>query len=90
MDAEGGLGMVLIRYHYTPDDIKKRGRPSIYGETFRLRENTETKPDVEVRLEHHTSKGELWKVSVARFDNLLIKADAKNKLQNKPVSIFRI
>ena len=77
-------------YHYTPDDIKKRGRPSIYGETFRLRENTETKPDVEVRLEHHTSKGELWKVSVARFDNLLIKADAKNKLQNKPVSIFRI
>ena len=77
-------------HRYSRDDIKKRGRPSIYGEAFRLKEGTDTKPDAQVQLEHSTSGGRLCKVNVARFDNLLIKAKAKNKLQHKPVSIFRI
>ncbi len=87
------LGINRVLYYppvYTPSDITRRGRPPIYGSAFRVAEQQDAIPDESIELQHTTSKGDEWQVTVARFDGLMIKGEAEYGLQDKLFSIFRI
>lgn len=89
--ARLGINRVLYYPHeYKPSDISKKGRPAIYGTPFRLSEKQDAKPDAMTEIQHETSKGTTWTITIARFDGLFVKGKPEFNLQDKLFSIFRI
>jgi len=77
-------------HQYTKSDISKRGRPTIYGDQFSLRDCDHHRIDASDSYIHTNKKGSIWHVTIDRYDNLIMKADAEYALHEKPVSILRI
>lgn len=67
---------------------KRRGRPSVYGEPFRL--NAPPQPDEETQFDRTTSAGKLWIVHVSRWTNLLTRGGKTQQMEKYPFDVVRV
>jgi hypothetical protein len=78
---------VLYRQPIPATEKKTRGRPSSYGERFRL--NTPSLPDEETRFEKITPSGARWIIHLSRWKNLLIRGDRAKRMGKYPFDVVQ-
>lgn len=66
---------------------KRRGRPTSYGELFRL--NSPPPPDEESQIEKTTPSGKRWTIHLSRWRNVLTRGDSSHQTEKYPFDVVR-
>ena len=78
---------VLYRQPLPSDKKKRRGRPTSYGELFRL--GAPPTPDEEIQFEKITTSGKRWTIHLSRWKNVLTRGDRGCQMENHPFDVVQ-
>lgn len=78
---------ILYRQPFQTLGEKTRGRPTSYGEPFRL--SAPPQADEETRFEKRTPSGARWVIQLSRWKNVLTRGDAIHRMEKHPFDVVR-
>ncbi len=76
---------ILFRQPRPPGEKKQRGRPSCYGEPFRL--SDPPMQEEGLQFEKTTFSGKRWVVRLSRWMNILTKGDRTHRMEKHPFDV---
>lgn len=79
---------VLYRQPLPLEGARKRGRPKIYGEVFRL--SDPPVPDQEEKFSNITKRGKVQCIHVSRWYNLLTRGKKNQHMEKYPFDVVRV